>query len=1103
MYIADLHIHSRYSRATSRDLTPEQLDFQARKKGIRLLGTGDFTHPAWREELKEKLIPAEDGLYRLREDCVLSPEAGAEEERTRFVVSGEISSIYKQDGKVRKVHSLILLPGLEEAEKLSARLEAIGNIHSDGRPILGLSCHDLLEIMLETCPEGMFIPAHIWTPHFSMFGALSGFDRAEECFGELTPYIHAVETGLSSDPPMNWQLSALDRFQLISNSDAHSPAKLGREANLLSGDLSYYGLKQAVETGEGLDGTIEFFPEEGKYHFDGHRKCHICLSPAEAEAQGGICPVCQKRLTMGVSHRIAQLADRPEGFVPEKAKPFESLVPLLEVIAASTGRSAAGKKVREEYETMIRKLGTEFAILREVPIEDIKRECGYLTAEGIRRLREGKVERLPGFDGEYGAVRLFTPDEIESPEGQMSMSGLFETKTDSEAGNGTAPGCEKHEREQSGEENFSAKALAGEPDKRADRPASRQIQPDRPADFLSLLNEKQREAAELPSSCLAVIAGPGTGKTGTLTARIKCLIEKRRVKPSEITAVTFTNQAAGELRERLKRELANKRGQSLIQTGTFHSICLKMLEAAGEKADLADPLELSALAEEILEEESKPLRPTEFLRRVSRKKAELALAQEMSEKTGEKEENSFQKAFDRYRTAMEAQGWLDFDDLLIRTVSLLRENCPAIRRFCSHFRYLLVDEFQDISPLQYALIREWNKEGRELFVIGDPDQAIYGFRGSDAECFKRLLQDIPETKVIALQENYRSTEPIVKAACSVISHNPGGERTLAAKAGSGDPVRVVKAGGRRSEGIFTAREINRMIGGIDMLDAQERGAVLEKGPRSFSDIAVLCRTNRQAEEMEECLRTEGIPYIVTGRGTFLEADTVREAEGFFALLTEAGEGMEETAFKRTVQFLNRRIGGEKLLQLLEKYRPMAGKKPADLLKAWMGDRDLKEDEPLARLASMAMFHKTMKDFLFTLFWGREGDLKRCGKKRYAADAVSLMTLHASKGLEFPAVIIPGMRKGSLPLETEQAEEERRLFYVGMTRAREELILVTSGEPSPFLGELPEAEIQNEELAGTPEARARQMSLFDFFPSGEMPSHNKRKTEVCQTFVFMV
>lgn len=1095
MYIADLHIHSRYSRATSRDLTPEQLDLQARRKGIRLLGTGDFTHPAWREELKEKLIPAEDGLYRLREDCVLNPEAGSEEERTRFVVSGEISSIYKQDGKVRKVHSLILLPGLEEAEKLSARLEAIGNIHSDGRPILGLSCHDLLEIMLETCLEGMFIPAHIWTPHFSMFGALSGFDRAEECFGELTPYIHAVETGLSSDPPMNWQLSALDRFQLISNSDAHSPAKLGREANRLSGDLSYYGLKQAVETGKGLDGTIEFFPEEGKYHFDGHRKCHICLSPAEAEAQGGICPVCQKRLTMGVSHRIAQLADRPEGFVPENAKPFESLVPLLEVIAASTGRSAAGKKVREEYETMLRKLGTEFAILREVPIEDIKRECGYLTAEGIRRLREGKVERLPGFDGEYGAVRLFTPDEIESPEGQMSMSGLFEAETDGgetetgdrfemETGNRTAP---DHEREQSGGELLSSKALDG------------------PADFLARLNERQREATELQAPCLAVMAGPGTGKTGTLTARIKYMIEKRRVKPSEITAVTFTNQAAGELRERLKRDLANKRSQSLIQIGTFHSICLKMLEAAGENTALADPLELSILAEEILEEEAVTFRPAEFLRQVSRKKTDLALKQELSEKTEEtgenpapelteksgegrgEKENSFRKAFARYSSAMEAQGWLDFDDLLIRALRLLRENCPAARRFCSHFRYLLVDEFQDISPLQYALIREWNREGRELFVIGDPDQAIYGFRGSDAECFRRMQSDIPETRIITLQENYRSTEQIVKAACGVISRNPGGERSLLAKAGAGQAVRVVKTGRRRSEGIFTAREINRMIGGIDMLDAQERGSSGERSPRSFSDVAVLCRTNRQAEEMEEYLRTEGIPYIVTGRGTFLEADTVREAEGFFVLLTETGKGMEETSFQRTVQFLSRRLGGERLLQLLEKYRPAAGKKPADLLKAWMADRELTEDEHLSRLASMALFHKTMEDFLSALFWGKEGDLKRCGKKRYTADAVSLMTLHASKGLEFPAVIIPGMRKGVLPLETEQAEEERRLFYVGMTRAREELILVTSGEPSPFLEELPEPEIQKEEIMGTSAPRARQMSLFDFFQPEEETS----------------
>ena len=455
MYIADLHIHSRYSRATSRDLTPENLDFQARRKGIRVLGTGDFTHPAWRQELKEKLVLEEDGLYRLKTEYVRDPEKGAEEDRTRFVITGEISSIYKQDGKVRKVHSLLILPGLEEAERLSAKLETIGNIHSDGRPILGLSCHDLLEIMLDICPEGIFVPAHIWTPHFSMFGAFSGFDRVEDCFGELTPYIHAVETGLSSDPPMNWRLSALDRFQLISNSDAHSPAKLGREANLLSGSLSYEGMKKAIETGEGLAGTIEFFPEEGKYHFDGHRKCHICMSPAEADRNDGICPVCKRKMTIGVSHRIDQLADREEGFVLSDGKPFESLVPLPEVIAASTGRSAAGKRVQEEYQSMLDKLGTEFAILREVPIEDIRCHSGYLIAEGIRRLREGRVTRLPGFDGEYGIIRLFEPDEIQNPEGQMNLSGILEAS------------------KAAGEQTDSGKYMAEEPEIKQEKAAGK------------------------------------------------------------------------------------------------------------------------------------------------------------------------------------------------------------------------------------------------------------------------------------------------------------------------------------------------------------------------------------------------------------------------------------------------------------------------------------------------------------------------------------------------------------------------------------------------------------------------------------------------------
>ena len=405
--IADLHIHSRFSMATSKEGTPENLDFWARKKGISLIGTGDFTHPVWREELKERLVAEGNGLYRLRDEYVKEESRKFPGEGTRFVVSGEISSIYKKNGKTRKVHNVILLPSLEAADAMAQRLEKIGNIHSDGRPILGLDSHDLLEMMLDVCPEGILIPAHIWTPHFSVLGAKSGFDSVEECFEELAPYIHALETGLSSDPAMNWRISKLDRYQLVSNSDAHSPSKLGREANLLDIDCSYEGLYRAIQNGEGLEGTVEFFPEEGKYHFDGHRKCGISLSPVEAERMGGICPVCGKKLTMGVDHRVEQLADRAEGFVKKDGKKYESLVPLPEVISACMGYSTASKKVQGCFEQMIQTLGTEFDILRNVPSEDIKSCAGERIAEGIENVRTGNVKRIPGYDGEYGKIELF------------------------------------------------------------------------------------------------------------------------------------------------------------------------------------------------------------------------------------------------------------------------------------------------------------------------------------------------------------------------------------------------------------------------------------------------------------------------------------------------------------------------------------------------------------------------------------------------------------------------------------------------------------------------------------------------------------------------
>ena len=402
--IADLHIHSRYSMATSKDGTPENLELWARKKGISILGTGDFTHEKWREELKDSMVSAEDGFYKLKDEKRLPEAERMKDQTVRFVVSGEISCIYKKNGKTRKAHHLILLPGIEEAEKMAKKLEKIGNIHSDGRPILGLDSRDLLEIMLEESPEGIFIPAHIWTPHFSVLGAKSGFDSLEECFEDLTPYIYALETGLSSDPPMNWRISSLDQYQLVSNSDAHSPSKIGREANLLDIELSYEGLSRALCRGEGLLGTVEFFPEEGKYHNDGHRKCEVCLPPEEAEKMGNICPVCGKKLTMRVEHRVEQLADRKYGYRKENAKEFESLVPLAEVISSCMGYSSGSKKVQSCYENMLEKLGPEFEILRRVPAEDIKAVSDENVAAGIEGIRQKKVKKIPGFDGKYGKI---------------------------------------------------------------------------------------------------------------------------------------------------------------------------------------------------------------------------------------------------------------------------------------------------------------------------------------------------------------------------------------------------------------------------------------------------------------------------------------------------------------------------------------------------------------------------------------------------------------------------------------------------------------------------------------------------------------------------
>lgn len=1061
MYIADLHIHSRYSRATSKEGTPEHLDLWARKKGIQIVGTGDFTHPAWRKELEEKLVPEGNGFYRLKEEYAVEDQtAGAKE--VHFAVSGEISSIYKKDGKVRKVHSLILLPSLEDAEKVSAKLETIGNIHSDGRPILGLDCHDLLEILLELSPQSIYIPAHIWTPHFSLFGAFSGFDTVEECFGDLTPYIHAMETGLSSDPPMNWRLSMLDSYQLVSNSDAHSPAKLGREANLLQIPMSYEGLYQAIQTGDGLEGTIEFFPEEGKYHMDGHRKCHLCLTPSQTAKYGGKCPVCGKKITIGVANRAEQLSDRAEGFVRAGAKPFESLVPLPEVIASCTGRSSASVKVQQQYEELLKTLGPEFVILRETPIPDIEAAAGRRVAEGIRRLREGCVEKISGFDGEYGTIRLFSPEELSSTEGQMDLFASF--GIEKKAGKPKEPG----QKERLDPEQLKGQEETGRAPEVSEKTEA------------LLPNPFQKEAIETPGRAVAVFAGPGTGKTRTMILRILWLLQNRKGKPSEITAVTFTNKAAAEMKERLKKGLGNSRSLNNMQIGTFHSICLNLLKERLGTCLIADPRTQQILAKETISRFGLSCQPEQFLREVSRRKNgwwEGQIPETLFEGRSE--------AADDYQKLLKEKGLFDYDDLLIETLKLLE----AGEEFGSkRFSYLFVDEYQDVSPLQFQLILKWNQRGKELFVIGDPDQSIYGFRGADANCFGNLEKQFPDMAKIRLEDNYRSAPAIIRSAAALISHNHGDPRSWTARQNGEQLIRIAETEGDFSEAVFIAKEINRMTGGIDMLDAAENARTRDGLPiRSFGEIAVLYRTRHQSAVLEKCLQKEGIPYTIAGQEEFLSDPAVQGALAFFRY----AQNPKDLQAAETCSSLLWELEGDQLAesvqkQALEAMLPKIKRKNlAKILDLWIEEFGSRSHiEALKQLRSAALFYKTMPEFLDAMILREEGDIKRLGGKTYVSDAVSLMTLHASKGLEFPAVLICGANEGKIPLETEKhtadREEERRLFFVGMTRAKEELILTCSGRPSPFLQEIPER-FYSVEQAGKPakEEKVHQMSLFEF------------------------
>ena len=1079
-FVADLHIHSYLSRATSKELNLEQIHRWAQRKGIAVVATGDFTHPRWFAELREKLVPAGDGLFALREELARAVDAevpAACRAPVRFMLSVEVSSIYSRGDRVRKVHNLIYAPDFESAARVSSRLARIGNIESDGRPILGIDSRDLLEITLASSPDAFLIPAHIWTPWFSALGSQSGFDSIPECFADLADHIFAVETGLSSDPAMNWRLSALDRYALVSSSDAHSPEKLGREANLFDCDLSYLAMRDALrERGAGFLGTLEFFPEEGKYHADGHRKCEVVMTPEEAAACGKICPHCGKPLTGGVLGRVAALADRPAGFRPVGAKPFSSLVPLGEVLGEVLGVGASSKGVRSACQQLVSRVGPELAVLQDAPLEDLGREGPPLFAEAVRRMRAGEVRRQAGYDGEYGIVRMFDDEERRRLLAQTAFGFVGATIAFNER----------------------PKAAPAPP------PASEET----PTGLVGGHNLEQEEAIAHGEGPLLIVAGPGTGKTRTLVERIARLLRDHAAAPAEITAITFTRKAATELRERLAALLGTRAEGVSVQT--FHALGLDLLRAHANAAGLPpnftilDQASRQALLAQVHAEASAcELSLARAASAISAAKAALVAPADAA-----LELTVFYAAYEK---ALAGAGAVDFDDLVGRAVRLLETDQAALvlaRRRCRH---LLVDEYQDINAAQYRLVRLLAPAERStnLCAVGDPDQSIYGFRGSDPGYFGCFAGDYAGARTITLARNYRSVASVVRLATAVIERAPDrAPRPLQPGTAPGSKVLRQVLADERAEADFIAAEIEAQVAGTSFL-SMDAGRAAPGHGLAFHQIAVLVRLSAQADVIEKALDRSGIPCHRRGDDAFSARPQVAD---ILAKLRRHVDDMGTLAgFPNPPAMVRgeqrgrakRGAGGvgcpSRSPRRGSSPTPHATSQPAqaqlvpvaDLLATLAPDAadDPRQLRALELLQAFAVpFATDAAAFLSEMAIARENDLEHLPQK------VALLTLHASKGLEFPLVFIAGCEDGILPLRLPwlppaDQEEERRLLYVGMTRAQQRLILTAAqrrtlagrtveNRPCPFLDDLP-ADLLATSRAAPRRRKARQLSLLKF------------------------
>lgn len=1059
-YLADLHIHSLFSRATSKASHLRGLAAWAAVKGIDVVATGDFTHPAWFAHLHEELLPAEEGLFRLRPEAdfdyaALLPEGvrpGRHPEETRFLLSAEISCIYKRGDRVRKVHNLLYAPDMEAVRRINTALGNLGNIGADGRPILGLDSRDLLEIVLERAPEAFLVPAHIWTPWFSLFGSKSGFDRIEDCFADLSGHVFALETGLSSDPAMNRRISALDGYTLISNSDCHSPAKLGREANLLDTELDYFSLRQALRSPCDTEGrqhllaTIEFFPEEGKYHSDGHRKCGVCLEPERSRELGNLCPVCGKALTVGVLHRVLELADREKPLFPAGSPAVYSLVPLAEIVAELLAVGVNSRRVMEAYARLITLFASEFQLLLEVPLEELQCRGLSLLAEAIARVRNNEVIRRPGYDGEFGVIRVFDEGERARLGGQRQLfAGLARATPRQRPHRSPLPALDE-------------------------RPVVVEMQ-DRPGGHrdgvrAGGLNRAQQAVVLSSAPVLVVQAGPGTGKTHTLASRVQRLL---REVEARCTVITFTNKAADTLRQRLCLTAAE---EARCRVATFHGFCLELLRNRRPGLRVVGPEEREAIITVL------------YADRFRQERRHIIQAIGSHLEKGEACADAATEAAVRgYLDYLLAHGLIDIDAICGQALELLQSSEWA-GRIRESTGMLFVDEFQDVSAAQYALVVAL-AAGNPVFCIGDPDQAIYGFRGADPVRFYRFIEECGAERH-SLGQNYRNGAQILAAATAVIRHNPHPLPPVKpeAMAGVAAQLHVQACADPGEEARFIADQIEAQTGGLshrglERMDTATAAAV------SLGDIAVLYRSLRQAEAVQNVFAERGIPFqqveleayymrgscrllydwlvLLGGRGTVerLLALLAREqgvGEVRLATLRAFLDRMTEPGEVRALQPLSlladvpAGLVPTAFLGLARRMAEAAGRLPLPtlfdaLVEALATHPDFaRNDTAVERLRQSALSSTGLEEFAARL--ERYSDSVLYDPR---AEAVTLSTLHAAKGMEFDVVFICGCEQGLLPIAPreplagqalqEHLAEERRLFYVGMTRARRSLYCV--------------------------------------------------------------